>query len=51
MKSRTRARQLALQFLYQVDLLGKEKVNDLTGFLQGEEKKSTAPRELPRRTL
>jgi len=42
LKSRTRARQLALQFLYQVDLLGKEKINDLTGFLQGEEKKGEA---------
>ncbi|MAG63297.1 transcription antitermination factor NusB [Candidatus Woesearchaeota archaeon] len=42
MKSRTRARQLALQFLYQVDLLGPEKVEDLTGFLQGEEKPGDA---------
>jgi transcription antitermination factor NusB len=42
LKSRTRARQLALQFLYQVDLLGQEKIKDLTGFLQGEEKKGEA---------
>ncbi|MDG1492081.1 MAG: transcription antitermination factor NusB [Planctomycetota bacterium] len=34
MKKRTRSRELALQFLYQVDLLGPEKVNDLTSFLQ-----------------
>ncbi len=34
MKKRTRSRELALQFLYQVDLLGPEKVDDLTGFLQ-----------------
>ena len=42
MKSRTRARQLALQFLYQVDLLGQEKIQDLTGFLKGEEKPGDA---------
>ena len=34
MKKRTRSRELALQFLYQVDLLGPEKLKDLTGFLQ-----------------
>jgi transcription antitermination factor NusB len=34
LKKRTRSRELALQFLYQVDLLGPEKVNDLTSFLQ-----------------
>ena len=33
MKKRTRSRELALQFLYQVDLLGPEKLKDLTGFL------------------
>ena len=42
MKSRTRARQLALQFLYQVDLLGQEKIEDLAGFLRGEEKPGEA---------
>jgi transcription antitermination factor NusB len=34
LKKRTRSRELALQFLYQVDLLGPEKLKDLTGFLQ-----------------
>ena len=34
MKKRTRSRELALQFLYQVDLLGPGKLKDLTGFLQ-----------------
>jgi len=34
LKKRTRSRELALQFLYQVDLLGPEKMNDLTSFLQ-----------------
>ena len=34
MKKRTRSRELALQFLYQVDLLGPEKLQDLTAFLQ-----------------
>lgn len=34
MKKRTRSRELALQFLYQVDLLGPEKLDDLTAFLQ-----------------
>jgi N utilization substance protein B len=33
-KKRTRSRELALQFLYQVDLLGPEKLQDLTAFLQ-----------------
>jgi transcription antitermination factor NusB len=42
LKSRTRARQLALQFLYQVDLLGQEKIADLKAFLQGEEKPGEA---------
>ena len=34
MKKRTRSRELALQFLYQVDLLGHDKLGDLTAFLQ-----------------
>jgi len=42
LKSRTRARRLALQFLYQVDLLGPEKLEDLVGFLQAEEKPGEA---------
>ncbi|MGK0483390.1 MAG: transcription antitermination factor NusB [Planctomycetota bacterium] len=36
MKKRTRSRELALQFLYQVDLLGSEKMADLTEFLREE---------------
>ena len=42
MKKRTRSRELALQFLYQVDLLGPEKLNDLTGFLQEQAEGSDA---------
>ena len=38
MKKRTRARELALQFLYQVDLLGDDKVGDLAEFLRQEER-------------
>ena len=37
-KKRTRARELALQFLYQVDLLGDDKIEDLNGFLRQEER-------------
>ncbi|MEM8711374.1 MAG: transcription antitermination factor NusB [Planctomycetota bacterium] len=36
MKKRTRSRELALQFLYQVDLLGTDKLEDLTEFLREE---------------
>ena len=36
MKKRTRSRELALQFLYQVDLLGPDKLEDLTEFLRAE---------------
>lgn len=36
MKKRTRSRELALQFLYQVDLLGADVMEDLTEFLRGE---------------
>ena len=36
MKKRTRSRELALQFLYQVDLLGADKLADLTDFLREE---------------
>ncbi len=42
LKKRTRSRELALQFLYQVDLLGPEKLNDLTGFLQEQAEGSDA---------
>ena len=37
MKKRTRARELALQFLYQLDLLGSEVLDDLSAFLRLEE--------------
>ncbi len=36
-KKRTRARELCLQFLYQVDLLGENILDDLDDFLRGEE--------------
>ncbi len=36
MKKRTRSRELALQFLYQIDLLGPQKLDDLTDFLREE---------------
>ncbi len=36
-KKRTRARELCLQYLYQVDLLGDEILDDLDEFLRGEE--------------
>lgn len=36
-KKRTRARELALQFLYQVDLLGQDALRGLESFLQSEE--------------
>ncbi|MFT4542487.1 MAG: N utilization substance protein B [Planctomycetota bacterium] len=38
MKKRTRARELALQFLYQVDLLGTETASPLDDFLRQEER-------------
>ena len=37
MKKRTRARELALQFLYQFDLRGPEFLEEEEGFLRGEE--------------
>lgn len=36
MKKRTRSRELALQFLYQIDLLGDEGLDGLTDFLREE---------------
>ena len=36
MKKRTRSRELALQFLYQIDVLGPDKLSDLTDFLREE---------------
>lgn len=38
MKKRTRARELALQFLYQVDLVGPDIAGDADTFVRGEEK-------------
>lgn len=38
MKKRTRARELALQFLYQVDLVGADVRTEAEGFLRGEER-------------
>ena len=37
MKKRTRGRELALQFLYQRDLLGPELIDEAAGFLSEEE--------------
>lgn len=36
MKKRTRSRELALQFLYQIDLLGQDDLDGLTDFLREE---------------
>jgi transcription antitermination factor NusB len=44
LKKRTRPRELALQFLYQLDLMGDEVMNDLTEFLRNEEKNAEACR-------
>ena len=38
MKKRTRGRELALQFLYQLDLLGEEVLGTLSEFLRSEER-------------
>ena len=37
MKKRTRGREMALQFLYQVDLRGQEHLAEAKGFVRGEE--------------
>ena len=42
MKRRTRARELALQFLYQLDIRGSEVVDELDTFLRAEESDRTA---------
>lgn len=42
MKKRTRARELALQFLYQVDIRGAEVTGELDTFLADEESDRTA---------
>ncbi|QDU69041.1 transcription antitermination factor NusB [Engelhardtia mirabilis] len=42
MKRRTRARELALQFLYQVDIRGREVKDELDTFLRAEEADRTA---------
>ena len=44
MKKRTRSRELALQFLYQLDLLGDEVLGDLAQFLREEESSAEACR-------
>jgi transcription antitermination factor NusB len=44
LKKRTRSRELALQFLYQLDLLGDEMLPDLADFLRSEEKDAEACR-------
>ena len=44
MKKRTRARELALQFLYQVDLMGAATMDQLPGFLTDAERDSEACR-------
>jgi transcription antitermination factor NusB len=44
LKKRTRSRELALQFLYQLDLMGDEVMNDLAEFLRNEEKNAEACR-------
>lgn len=38
MKKRTRARELALQFLYQLDLRGPDLIDEAKGFFRAEEK-------------
>ena len=38
MKKRTRSRELALQFLYQLDLLGDDLLDELPAFLRSEER-------------
>ena len=42
MKKRTRARELALQFLYQMDLRGKELLPEAKAFLRSEEADQSA---------
>ncbi|HEX6882781.1 MAG TPA: transcription antitermination factor NusB [Planctomycetota bacterium] len=42
MKKRTRARELALQFLYQIDLRGPELLEEARAFLRAEEKEKAA---------
>jgi len=41
-KKRTRARELALQFLYQIDLRGPELLEEARAFLRAEEKEKSA---------
>ena len=50
MKKRTRGRELALQFLYQLDLCGPELIEEVDGFLRGEEKDADT-REFARRLI
>ncbi len=44
MKKRTRARELALQFLYQLDLCGKSVLPEARAFVQGEERDAETAR-------
>lgn len=44
MKKRTRARELALQFLYQLDLMGEEVMEELSPFLRQQERDPQACR-------
>ncbi len=48
MRKRTRARELALQMLYQVDARGPESVEDLDAFLVREEPEDAEVREFAR---
>ena len=41
MKKRTRARELALQFLYQLDLRGEDYLSEAAGYLRAEEGERT----------
>lgn len=50
MKKRTRGRELALQFLYQVDLLGEATLAEAAAFLKAEEKDARA-REFAERLI
>ena len=44
MKKRTRAREIALQFLYQLDLRGKDLLDEARGFIRGEERDAETAR-------
>jgi transcription antitermination factor NusB len=44
MKKRTRAREVALQFLYQLDLRGDDLLDEARGFIRGEERDAETAR-------